>query len=71
MAPEVVIRRARPEDAEVATAWAEVKRAEYARYSPVFWRPAADARARHQPFLRFCIEDAAYDAYAAEAGGAL
>jgi hypothetical protein len=71
MTSEILIRPARPEDAEVAAAWAEAKRAEYARYSPVFWRPAADARARHQPFLSFCIEDAAYDAFAAEAGGAL
>ena len=71
MAPEVVIRRARPEDVEVADAWVEVKRAEYARYSPVFWRPAADARAKHQPFLSFCIEDTGFEALTAEAGGAV
>lgn len=71
MPAEILIRPARPEDAEIAAAWAEAKRAEYARYSPIFWRPAADARAKHQPFLRFCLEDAAYDAYAAEAGAAL
>jgi hypothetical protein len=32
------------------------KRAEYERYSPVFWRRADDARAAHEPFLRFLVE---------------
>jgi hypothetical protein len=69
--PDLIARPARPDDAEPAAAWAEAKRAEYARYSPIFWRPAVDARAKHQPFLRFCIQDDAFAAYAAEAGGAL
>lgn len=28
------------------------RRQRYAQYQPVFWRPAADARERHEPFLR-------------------
>lgn len=67
MPPAIVIRPARPDDAEAAAAFAEVKRAEYARYSPVFWRPAADARAKHQPFLRFCIQSDQFVAFTAEA----
>ena len=66
MTPAIVIRPARPDDAETAAAFADVKRAEYARYSPVFWRPAADARAKHQPFLRFCIQSDQFAAFAAE-----
>jgi RimJ/RimL family protein N-acetyltransferase len=69
--PDLIVRPARPDDAAPAAAWAEAKRAEYARYSPVFWRPAADARAKHQPFLRFCIQDGDFAAFSAEAGGAL
>ncbi|MGH2504350.1 MAG: hypothetical protein ACRDID_17725 [Ktedonobacterales bacterium] len=71
LSPDLIVRPARPDDAEPAAAWAEARRAQYARYSLVFWRPAADARAKHQPFLRFCIEDDNFAAFAAEAGGAL
>lgn len=71
LSPDLIVRPARPDDAEPAAAWAEAKRTEYARYSPVFWRPAADARAKHHPFLRSCIQDDAFAAYAAVAGGAL
>ena len=42
----------RAEDAEWAAGLLELKRREYARYSPVFWRPAEGAHTLHASFLR-------------------
>lgn len=42
----------RAEDAEWAAGLLEQQRREYARYSPVFWRPAEGARTLHERFLR-------------------
>lgn len=72
MAVDITIRRARAEDAATTADLAEEKRAEYAAYSPIFWRPAHDARVRHLPFLSACFaaEDA-YAAFAAEEDGAI
>jgi len=47
-----VVTEMRAEDAEWAAGLLELKRGEYARYSPVFWRPAEDARTLHARFLR-------------------
>jgi hypothetical protein len=66
----VIVRRALAADAEPAADLAEEKRAEYAAYSPVFWRPAAGARGRHRPFLAHCIENDRFLALAAEEDGA-
>lgn len=36
---------------------ADDRRRLYATYQPVFWRPAADAVARHRPHLRALVDD--------------
>lgn len=56
----VTIRAGRPEDTDRLADFAESRRAQYEAYSPVFWRPAADARAKHQPFLAACLGDDQY-----------
>lgn len=66
MASELRIRPASLADADTAADFAVVKRAEYERYSPVFWRRAADARAKHQPFLAHCIRSTGFASFAAE-----
>jgi hypothetical protein len=67
----VLVERATANDAPAAARLAELKRAEYERYSPVFWRPAADARARHEPFLRSCLVSSEFTSYAARDDGEL
>ena len=64
----VAIRPSSPADAEVGVAWADAKRLEYAAYSPVFWRPAPDARLRHRPFLESCLNSSDYTSFTALAG---
>ncbi len=59
------MRLARPADADFAANFAEIKRAEYAGFSPIFWRPAADARAKHLPFLSHCLQSDDYAAFTA------
>jgi GNAT superfamily N-acetyltransferase len=67
-----VIERATPDDAAEAAAMAAAKRAEYERYSPVFWRVAADAEAIHAPFLARCIAgEEFFTGLAARSGGEL
>ncbi len=44
-------RTAAAEDLDDIVELAELRRGEYARYQPVFWRPAADAKDRHRPYL--------------------
>ena len=48
-----------PDDADWAADLMVARRREYENYSPVFWRPAAHARARHVRFLRRQIADPA------------
>jgi hypothetical protein len=50
------VRPAVPDDVPAIAQVLEVQRAEYKRYSPVFWRPAAGAWAAHVPFLRMLVE---------------
>jgi predicted N-acetyltransferase YhbS len=69
MGAELVIRMAQPADADLAADLAAMKRAEYERYSPIFWRRAANGRERHLPFLRQCIASDTYSAFIAERGG--
>lgn len=47
-----VFRHATAEDVPALVELAEQRRALYAQYQPVFWRPAADAREQHEPYLR-------------------
>lgn len=49
---DIVVTEMRPQDAAWAAGLLELKRNEYARYSPVFWRPAEGAAAVQEPFLR-------------------
>jgi hypothetical protein len=48
----VTVRELSPDDADWAADLMADRRREYERYSPVFWRPAAHARALHVRFLR-------------------
>lgn len=68
MEAEFVVRVARPDDADIAADFAVTKRAEYEKYSPIFWRCAAGGREKHQPFLTQCIESDDYSAFTAERG---
>lgn len=45
------IREAMAADVPKLAALADAKRREYATYSPIFWRPAPDAKEKHAPFL--------------------
>jgi hypothetical protein len=53
----VAVSELSPDDAGWAADLMTERRREYERYSPVFWRPAAQARARHVRFLRRQIAD--------------
>lgn len=45
------IRAATPPDVDAMSALAGIRREQYARYQPRFWRPAAGALDRHRPYL--------------------
>lgn len=47
-----------PDDADWAAELMEARRQQYARYSPVFWRPAANITGLHARFLRGLIASA-------------
>ncbi|HEU0239325.1 MAG TPA: hypothetical protein VFR11_08625 [Micromonosporaceae bacterium] len=49
------IRTAAPADIASITTLATKRREQYARYQPVFWRPAADAQDKHHPHLASLI----------------
>ncbi len=55
----VAVSELSPDDADWAAGLMDERRREYERYSPVFWRPAAQARARHVRFLRRQLADPA------------
>ena len=44
-------------DVDAMTTMASDRRRRYARYQPVFWRPAADAEQVHQLYLAQLVED--------------
>jgi hypothetical protein len=46
------VRVLTPDDADWAAELMEARRQQYARYSPVFWRPAANVTGQHARFLR-------------------
>jgi hypothetical protein len=46
-----LIRPAVPADVDAMVRMAAVRRAEHARYQPVFWWQAANAEDKHRPFL--------------------
>lgn len=53
------IRPAAAGDVDAVVLLAGARRVGYASYQPVFWRTAADAEARHRPYLAGLIEDPA------------
>ncbi len=55
-------------DAHEAALLADAKRLEYARYSPIFWRPAENALELHEPWLAKCLSDEGYSSFAARRG---
>lgn len=54
----VTVRTAEPGDLEAILDLTQARRRRYARYQPVFWRPAADARARQRPYLAAQLAEA-------------
>ena len=67
----IKLRPATAEDVPALADLAELSRAEYARYEPDFWRPAATARLMHTPYLSFLVESADVTVLVAEQQGAL
>jgi GNAT superfamily N-acetyltransferase len=67
----VTIRAARVEDLEGILNLADAARRRYATYQPVFWRPAADARARQEPYLAALLRDPDVLAYVGLIDGAV
>jgi GNAT superfamily N-acetyltransferase len=67
----VTIGVAAVSDAHQAALLADAKRAEYERYSPVFWRPAENALDRHEPWLKKCLSDESYTSFAARSQSTL
>jgi hypothetical protein len=67
----VLVEPATSGDAAPAAALAELKRAEYEAYSPVFWRVAAAATTRHEPFLRSCLGSDDFTSFSAREDGRL
>jgi GNAT superfamily N-acetyltransferase len=51
------VRRAVAADAAPMAALAGIRREQYARYQPIFWRPAAGAVDKHRPYLASLIEN--------------
>jgi GNAT superfamily N-acetyltransferase len=63
------IRNAVAADVAAIAALAGVRREQYARYQPLFWRPAADAVDRHRAYLtRLIAEDKAIALVSEESG---
>ncbi len=60
------IRTAEPGDLDRILGLAATRRDEYAAYQRGIWRPAADAVARQEPYLRGLIEDGAVIALVSE-----
>jgi len=51
------VRRAAAADVDAMTAMADTRRHQYARYQPVFWRPASDAARGHLRYLARLVDD--------------
>jgi hypothetical protein len=62
-------RAAAQADVAAITTLASIRREQYARYQPLFWRPAADAQDKHRPHLaRLVASDEAITLVSEEAG---
>lgn len=64
-------RPATAQDVEALANLAELKRAEYARYEPEFWRPALSARLMHTPYLAWLVDQRDVAVFVAEGGDGL
>jgi GNAT superfamily N-acetyltransferase len=67
----VMMRAARDEDLQGILNVADAARRRYATYQPVFWRPAADARARQESYLAALLRDPDVLAYVGLTDGAV
>jgi GNAT superfamily N-acetyltransferase len=65
------IRPAVAADVDAMTALASLRRSQYARYQPMFWRPAADAGQIQRPYLARLIEDQDVITLVSEESGAV
>ena len=65
------IRAAKDTDIPKMVAIAEAKRVEYERYSPVFWRKAADSAPKQEAFFRYLLTKSDIIALVAETGDTL
>jgi Acetyltransferase (GNAT) family len=52
------VRNAVPADVDAMTELADARRTQYARYQPVFWRPAEHAARGHGRYLAKLVDDA-------------
>lgn len=62
----VVVRTAVAADAPALADLADARRRVYEAFSPVFWRPARDARAKHLPYLAALLAGTAHTALIAQ-----
>ena len=65
------IRFAVAADVAAMAALAEIRREDYARYQPLFWRPAAGALDKHRAYLASLIRDDKVIALVSEESGQL
>ena len=65
------VRAAAPADVGAMADVAELRRAEYARWEPDFWRPSPTARLAHMPYLSWLVEHESTVALVAESDHAL
>src|SRR5215472_4059885 len=65
------IRAAAEADVTAMTGLAAVRREQYARYQPVFWRPAADAQVKHRAYLSGLVADSQVITLVSEEDGQL
>jgi len=65
------IRVAQQTDVDAMTSLASIRREQYARYQPRFWRPAADAVHKHRPYLAGLVANPHVITLVSEDGGQL
>ena len=65
------IRTADDADVAAMAAMAQIRREQYARYQPLFWRPAEGAQDKHRPYLARLVGDETIITLVSEDAGAL
>lgn len=71
MTAQATIRPAVASDLDGLLQLEEARRRQFAKYQPVFWRPAADAADLQGPYLANLIEEEAVITVVADTGGTL